>query len=546
MTDANDDIDTKEIPLAVQAPRWHWSPWLIWLIPVVAAIVGGTILVQSLLSRGPTVTIFFKNAEGLEAGKTRIKYKEVDIGTVRHIALTDDRKQVVVTAQLLKSADSFLRRDSRFWVVRPRVGAGGISGLGTLLSGSYIGVDAGKSEERREEFIGLDAPPFVLTGLAGRQFVLHAEQIGSLDIGAPIYFRHIQVGQVAAYELDNNGEGVNLHVFVNAPYDKFVTTASRFWQASGVELSLDANGFKLATESVASIISGGISFAAPPDSPPATEASVNADFTLYGNRDLAMKHAETTVRKVLLYFGESVRGLAPGAPVDFRGIPIGEVTGISLEYDKSNGVFRFPVEVNIYPQRLASRYRKGVVNQAPDDSPEVLDNLVAHGLRAQLKTGNLLTGQLFVALDFFPTAPKFKIDHSKEPITLATVPGTLEELQSILSRIARRLDKVPVEQIATDLRTALVSLDVTLKSTNTLAKRVDGEIVPEARATLEQVKKTVASAETVLSSDQPLQQDLRETLREVSRAAEALRGLSDYLERHPESLILGKKGTPHP
>ena len=544
MTEPTDLIEQKELPLAVQAPRWHWSPWLIWLIPVVAAIIGGTILIQALLSRGPTVTIFFKNAEGLEAGKTRIKYKEVDIGTVRHIALTDDRKQVIVTAQLLKSADGFLRKDSRFWVVRPRVGAGGISGLGTLLSGSYIGVDAGKSEERQEEFSGLDLPPFVLTGLAGRQFVLHADQIGSLDIGAPIYFRHIQVGQVAAYELDANGAGVNLHVFVNAPFDKFVTTGSRFWQASGIEISLDASGFRLATESVASIISGGISFAEPADAPPAPQAPVNADFTLHGSHDMAMKHAETVVRKVLLYFNESVRGLSPGAPVDFRGIVIGEVASISLEYDKPNGMFRFPVEINLYPQRLESRYRKGVVNLAPDDSPEVLDNLVAHGLRAQLKNGNLLTGQLFVALDFFPHATPFRIDHSKDPITLATVPGTLEELQAILSRIARRLDKVPVEEIAADLRTAMKSLDATLKSTDKLAKHMDVELVPEARSTLEQVRKTVASADTVLASDAPLQQDLRETLREVTRASQALRSLTDYLERHPESLIRGKKGTP--
>ena len=544
MSEPTDPIDQTALPLAVQAPRWHWSPWLIWLIPVVAALIGGTILVQTLLSRGPTVTIFFKNAEGLEAGKTRIKYKEVDIGTVRHIALSDDRKKVVVTAQLLKSADSFLRKDSRFWVVRPRVGAGGISGLGTLLSGSYIGVDAGKSEERQEEFTGLDVPPFVLTGLAGRQFVLHADQIGSLDIGAPIYFRHIQVGQVAAYELDSNGAGVNLHVFVNAPYDKFVTAGVRFWQASGVELSLDASGFKLATESVAAIISGGISFAEPPDATPTPPAAVNADFTLFANRDLAMKYTESTVRKVLLYFEESVRGLSPGAPVDFRGIVIGEVASISLEYDKTKGIFHFPVEINLYPERLASRYRKGVANLAPDDSPEVLDNLVAHGLRAQLKTGNLLTGQLFVALDFFPHAPAFKIDHSKNPITLATVPGTLEELQAILSRIARRLDKVPVDQIAADLRTALKSLDATLKSTEKLAKHIDVELVPKAAATLEQVRKTVASADTVLASDAPLQQDLRETLREVTRAAQALRSLTDYLERHPESLIRGKKGTP--
>ncbi|MFT5590158.1 MAG: paraquat-inducible protein B [Bradyrhizobium sp.] len=539
MTEVTDKTD---LPRAVRAPRWHWAPWLIWLIPMIAAVVGGTILIQTLMARGPTITINFKSAEGLEAGKTRIKYKEVEIGTVGRITLSPDRQQVIVTAQLVKSADSFLRDDTRFWVVRPRVGAGGISGLGTLLSGSYIGVDAGTSEESRDEFTGLDVPPFVLTGLAGRQFVLHAEQIGSLDIGAPVFFRHIQAGQITAYELDPNGTGVILHVFVNAPYDKYVTTSSRFWQASGVELSLDASGIKLATESLASILSGGISFGAPDDLPVAPEAQSNSTFTLYGNRDNAMKHADTVVRKALLYFDESTRGLAPGAPVDFRGIVIGEVTDISLEVDRKGKVFRFPVAINIYPQRLQSRY----LNASPaiDSSREVIDALVARGMRAQLKTGNLLTGQLFVALDFFPDAAKTRIDWKQEPITLATVPGTLEELQAILSRIARRLDKVPLEQIGADVRVALKSLDSTLKSTNALVRRVDTELTPQASATLEQVRKTVASADAVLASDAPLQQDLRTTLSDISRAAQALRSLTDYLDRHPEALLRGKKDNP--
>jgi paraquat-inducible protein B len=544
MTEPNDDIPRAQLPLAVQAPRWYWAPWLIWLIPVIAALIGGTILVQALLSRGPTITINFKNAEGLEAGKTRIKYKDVDIGTVGRISLSPDRKQVIVTAQLVKSADSFLREDTRFWVVRPRVGAGGISGLGTLLSGSYIGVDAGKSEEARTEFTGLDVPPFVLTGLAGRQFVLHADQIGSLDIGAPIFFRHIQVGQIAAYELDPNGTGVILHGFVNAPYDKYVTTNARFWQSSGVELSVDANGVKVNTESLAAILSGGVSFAAPADLPTTGEAAANAEFKLYPNRDAALKYEEAVVHKALLYFDDSVRGLSLGAPVDFRGIVIGEVTSIDLEYDKATGAMRFPVEVNLYPQRLQSRHRKSATESPPDDSPEFLDKLVKRGLRAQLKSGNLLTGQLFVALDFFPDAAKTRIDWKKSPIVLPTVPGTLEELQSILGRIARRLDKVPMEQIAADLRTAMQSLDSTLKSTDKLVKRLDTELAPEMRATLEQVRKTVASADSVLASDAPLQQDLRETLRDVSRAAQALRSLTDYLDRHPESLIRGKKENP--
>ncbi len=544
MTDTEHDHPVSELPQAIQAKRWRWAPWLIWLIPIIALVIGGSILVQSLRARGPSVTILFKSAEGLEAGKTRIKYKDVDIGTVRRISLSDDRKQVIVSAQLVKNAESFLHEDSRFWVVRPRIGAGGISGLGTLLSGSYIGVDAGKSSKERDEFTGLDLPPFVLTGLAGKLFILHTDQIGSIDIGAPIFYRHIQVGQVAAYELNGDGSGVNLHVFVNAPYDKFVTTATRFWKASGIELSVDASGAKLNTESLSAIISGGISFAVPDDLPPAPAAANNADFALYANRDVALKHADNLVRKAVVYFNESVRDLTVGAPVDFRGIVIGEVTGIRLDYNAKTRNYSIPVEIDLYPERLNAQHQKSATPATNEDLVNMLDTLVQKGLRAQLKTGSLLTGKLFVALDFFPETPAFKIDWSADRIVVATVPSKLEELQTILTRIARRADKVPLDKISADVRKVLASLDTSVKHADKLIDQLDAKVAPSARATLEQARKTLQSAEGVLASDAPLQQDLRDTLRDLSRTAQSVRDLTDYLERHPESLLRGKKENP--
>jgi paraquat-inducible protein B len=537
--------DASVIPEAVVASRWHAAPWLVWLIPLIAAAAGGWILAHSILTRGPTVTITFKNAESLEAGKTKIKYKEVDIGDVKSIVLSKDGSQVIVTAQLAKGSDGFLREDTRFWVVRPRIGAGGISGLGTLLSGSYIGLDVGKSEEERDDFVGLDVAPFVLSGLPGRRFVLHADHMGSLDVGSSIYFRHIEAGQVVAYELDKQGKGVIIHIFVNAPYDQYVTNNTRFWNASGVEVSLDATGVKVKTESLAAIIAGGITFQTLPELPIVSAANENAPFTLFSDRDSAMKHADNEVRKMLLYFKESVRGLAPGAPLDFRGIVIGEVRSISLEYDKQEKIFLFPVEVDIYPERLRAHYRVGAdrADRAEHDDNAyraVLDKLVEHGLRAQLKSGNLLTGMLYVALDFFPDAPQTRLNWNKQPIVLATVPGTLEELQTTLLHISRRLDKVPLDDIGADLHKAIKTLDMTLHNTDQLVKRLDSDIAPEARDTLEQARKTLAVAERTLSSDAPVQQDLREALREISRAAGSLRTLTDYLDRHPESLIRGK------
>ena len=530
------------LPAAVLAKRWQWSSWAIWLVPILAAVVAAGIIAQTLMERGGMISIQFKSAEGLEAGKTKIKYKDVDIGDVKTITLSPDRQKVIITAQLTKGNNNLMREDTVFWVVRPRIGAGGISGLSTLLSGPYIEVDVGKSAETREEFIGLDAPPPILNGLAGRVYSLQAEQMGSLDIGAPVYFRHIQVGQVVSYELDKAGRGVNLKVFINAPYDQYVQTNSLFWHASGVEISVDANGFKVQTESVATVVAGGVSFDTPNSSQAKTRAPANAEFHLFSNRQKALQHPDVEIRRMRMYFKESVRGLAAGAPVDFRGIVIGEVQNVSLEYDSASKRYRFPVDVNLYPQRL-----QGIGGDTQNgasgnlDSEQLMHRLLDQGLRAQLKTGNLLTGMLYVGLDFFPEAPKSKINWKQQPLVLDTMPGALDELQGSLVSIAKKLDQLPLADISNDLRQALAGLKTTLATTEKMVAHVDADVAPEVKKTLEQAHKTMAEMERTLSEDSPLQIEARGSLKEVQRAAEAVRHLADTLERHPESLIRGKQ-----
>ena len=530
-----------EIPLATLAPRWQWSPLVIWLIPLLAVLIGGWIVLQAALERGETITITLKSAEGLKPEKTKIKYKDVDIGDVKSIVLSPDLSHVIVTAQLTSGSASLMRDDTQFWVVMPRIGTGGVSGLGTLLSGAYIGIDVGKSKQKRENFVGLNAPPPILNGLSGRHFVLRSEKIGSLSVGSPLYFRHLRAGQVISFDLDKDGQGITLNVFVDAPYDQYVRSDTLFWHASGIDFSLDASGIKLQTESLASIVAGGISFEAPADcvSP---QAGPDTAFTLFANRQKASEHPDTETRQLRLYFKESVRGLVVGAPVDFRGVVIGDVRAVSLEYDKVAKIYRSPVEINIYPQRLRTRNTSTPKATAvQEDGDKIMRKLVDNGLRAQLKTGNLLTGMLYVALDFFPDAPKVKTDWSKNPPVLATMPGTLDDLQSSLASIARKLDQLPLADISADLRKALATLTTTLASADKLVQRVDTDIAPKATEVLEQVRKTLANVDHVLSDDSNLQQDLHESLREISRAAAAVRALSDTLERNPESLLRGKK-----
>jgi paraquat-inducible protein B len=520
--------------------RREWLPSLIWLIPIVAALVGVMLVARILMERGPEIVLTFKTAEGLEAGKTAVKYKDVQIGLVQSLRLARDRSHVRVLVQLNKEAEGFTSEDSRFWVVRPRLDTSGISGLNTLLSGAYIGADAGVSKETSGEFKGLEAPPIVTRDDSGQQFLLRAADIGSLDVGSPVYFRRIKVGQVAAYELDGDGRGVTLRVFVNAPYDKFVGVNTRFWQASGIDAQLSASGFTLRTQSLATILLGGIAFQAPEDAmgPLAKE---NTAFMLAPDEVTAMKEPDGPSQTLLMYFNQSLRGLVPGAPVDFRGVVIGEVKSIGVEFDRAEREFRMPVLVQIYPDRLRRRSVDRTNEKEPRLSQqERLRFLTEKGLRAQLRNGNLITGSVYVALDFFPKAPPAKIDLTKSPIELPTMANSLDEIQSQVQEIASKLNKVPYEQIAQDLRTTLATLNKTLTATEQTVNRINNDVTPELAAAMKDVRKTVNSAERTLADDSPLQQDTRQMLQELTRAAGSVRVLTDYLERHPESLLRGK------
>jgi paraquat-inducible protein B len=537
------DEDKGSAPPPLARPRVvrrrNWLPSLIWVIPIVAALVGVALVARILMERGPEIVLTFRTAEGLDAGKTAVKYKDVQIGTVQSIRLAHDRSHVRVLVQLKKEASAFTAKDTRFWVVRPRLDTSGISGLGTLLSGAYIGADAGVSEETAGEFTGLEAPPIVTRDDSGRQFLLRARDVGSLDIGSPVYFRRIKVGQIAAYELDGDGRGVTLRVFINAPYNKFVGLNTRFWHASGVDVELNAGGVKVRTQSLVSVLLGGIAFQAPDDvaGPVAQE---NATFALAADEGAAMKEPDGPSQTMLLYFNQSLRGLSPGAAVDFRGVVIGEVKSIGVEFDRDEREFKMPVVVQIYPDRMRRRVAGGMPSESRYTPLERWQFLVSKGLRAQLRTGNLLTGQVYVAIDFFPEAKAAKIDPARNPLELPTTPNSLDELQSQVADIARKLNKVPFDEIGTDLRKTLGTLEKTLSATEQLAKTLNNDVTPEMAAAMKDVRRTLNAAEKTIANDSPLQQDMRQTLQEVTRAAASLRILTDYLERHPESLIRGK------
>jgi paraquat-inducible protein B len=522
-------------PEAIVKTKKSFSFSLVWLVPLVAALIGGWLVYKAFSEKGPTITITFKTAEGLEAGKTKIKYKDVDIGQVESIDISEDLSHVIVTAEMGKRADKHLTENTRFWVVRARVAAGGVSGLGTIFSGAYIGIDPGKPGKPARSFEGLEIPPVITTGLPGAHFTLKAERLGSLDIGSPVYYRQIKVGQVVAYELEKDGTAVDIKIFIQAPHDQGVRQNTRFWNASGLDVSVDASGIKVNTESFVTMMVGGIAFDTPTNLEPGAPAEEGAVFNLYESRAKSLEEAYVRKRPWLLHFDGSVRGLAVGAPVDFRGIEIGRVIDIILEFDWEKLAFRIPVLIELEPDRI------DWVGKQTMDRRQGMDFLVEKGLRARLKQGSLLTGQLYIALDMYPDAPPAKIVWSEPYAELPTIPTPMEEITRGVTKFVEKFEKIPLEQIGNDLRDTMANLNKTTEDLQKLVQNLDASVVPAANATLEQTQKTLIKVDRLLNADSPTGHELKRALGELADAARNISILVDYLERHPESVVFGKE-----
>jgi paraquat-inducible protein B len=532
MTETQGIAGIEPLPTAVARQSHRSRIPLVWIVPAVAAVIGTWLAIHAVLDHGPTITVTFLDADGIEAGKSKVRYESVDIGEVKAITLAPDRRTVKVTVETAKFAAPFLVSDTRFWIVRPRLGASGVSGLGTLLSGAFIAMDVGKSKDVARTFAGLERPPAVAEGAKGRQFVLSSSDLGSLAVSSPVYFHHVQVGQISAATLNPDGHEVMLTLFIDSPYDQFVTQNTRFWHASGVDVEVDSRGVHVQTESLTSILAGGIAFEAPADSSAVTPAYEDSHFKLAANRLAAMREPDGITETYVLYFNESLRGLASGATVDFRGVEIGEVVSLNVAYDRPTEKFLFPVLINIYPERFRARYAKEG-DRPQTESHALVARMIKQGFRAQLRSASLLTGQLYIALDFFPQAAKVAALPEFSPMPVPTIPGNLEQVQASIISVAHKLDQLPLDKIAHDIDATLVTLNHALGN-------VDADIIPEAKHTLSQARQTLLQTQQTLAPEASLQSDLHSTLSSVSRAADSVRILADYLDKHPESLIRGK------
>lgn len=521
-----------DLPEAIVDARRRVS--LVWLIPLVTLLAAIWLGYHTYQQRGPLVTITFQTAEGLQAGRTPVRFKDVEIGVVETITLSSDLTRVQVQARLTTDIAAYLNDRTRFWVVRPRLSGGSVSGLETLVGGTYIAADLAAGGESTLRFKGLEIPPIVAASEPGRGFRLKAERLASIRVGSPLLYRGIEVGQVVGFEL-HEPYGVEVQVFVDAPHDAMVNADTRFWNVSGIGLSLDAEGVSVNAASLASLLLGGIAFGNPDGAagvPPVDEDTV---FTLHADAEAAFaQHFERRETWDLSFVG-SVRGLLPGAPVEFRGIRIGEVLDTRIEFGEDRRTTNVPVRIAIEPERMGLEVAEAASAELP--LRELWDDLVSNGLRAQLRTGNLVSGALFVDLDFYPLDDPQEIAWDGEVPRLPTVPTPLDTLRTMLAH----LGKLPLDEIVADLGASLAALRETLKSTNDLLERIDRETASELTKTLQQTRETLVGLERFLKPGAPLQAEARRALQEFGAAARSLRIMADYLERHPEALLRGKE-----
>ncbi|MBF0192402.1 MAG: MCE family protein [Magnetococcales bacterium] len=555
------------LPEATVETKGSGGMQLVWLIPLVALLIGAWLVFKTWSEAGPEIVLTFKSAEGIEAGKTRIKHKEVEVGLVETVTLSADFTHVRVHAALVKGTEPFLTSGAKFWVVRPRLSLRGISGLGTLVSGAHIEMEPGQGSPQRD-FNGLETPPPVRVGAPGSRFLLEASSLGSLDVGAPVYYRDIPVGEVLGYELNKDKKGVTLPIFVQEPYNALIRDTTRFWETSGVDLVVDAGGFRLRSSSVSRLLMGGITFNTPDTLDSGQFAPENSRFTLFKSETAVAEGSYTQKLLFVLYFKGSVRGLSIGAPVEFRGIQVGKVTDIRLEYDFQETTFRIPVLVQIEPERVIEISSSGIKTLRGDSPHEFLQTLVKRGLRAQLKTGSYLTGQLFVELDLHQNAPLTLVGGTQTVHPeLPTIPTSLDEITASVTRFLDKIQSLPLEGIGKELHETLKGTNRAANAPETLEtiraahgaltearnllKNLNLQVEPmatgvkgvsgAATATLKQLEETLVKVDGLIGPKAPLHYGMVEAVRELAAAARSVRSLIDLLERKPESLLFGKE-----
>jgi paraquat-inducible protein B len=555
--------DTNAAPVLARArTRRSQRVPVIWVIPIIAIAIGGWLAWDTLSRQGPTISVTFETAEGLQAGQSQLKFRDIVLGTVKRLDLSSDHSHVVVTIATTRQAEPLLTTQTVFWVVKPRLFAGNVSGLDTLLSGSYVGMLPGANAGKPQRtFTGREDPPVLQANVPGHTFSLQANRLGSISVGSPVFFRDLNVGEILGWDIADMARTVTIHAFVRAPYDRYVTSNTRFWNASGISLKLGAAGVELQLESLRALLLGGIAFTTPDEAATAVSANDHV-FPLFADREAADAASYSRKIPVISYFPGSVRGLGPGSEVTMHGLVVGHVASVQLQYDPTKDAIVAPVRYDIEPERIV-----GVGNHVFATTREAVENVLQHGLRASLDSASLITGQQIVTLDFVHDAPTAPVAMEGENFVLPTTGGAgLAGLQASATALLEQVSAIPFKQIGDSLdsllrstndlangpqlQKSLADLSATLASAKQLLQHIDTstsralqqlpEITAGLEKTLTNANKVMLSFNTGYGDNTQFNRDLERLLIQLNDAVRSIRSLTDLLARHPEALIKGR------
>jgi len=547
--------EQRSLPLATTRRSRRFS--IIWIVPLVAVAIGAWLAWDTLSKEGPTIKIRFDSGEGLQAGQSQLKYKDIVFGTVKSLELAPDQTHVIVTVATTQQATPLLTEGTVFWVVKPRLFAGNISGIETLLSGSYVGMlPAAEASKAQREFVGLEDPPVLSAHVPGRTFLLKSKRIGAVSVGSPIFYRDLNVGEVLGWDIADMAEYVTIHAFVRAPYDSYVHDQTRFWNASGVSIKLGGTGVEVQMESLKALLLGGVAFETPVEAIHTAETAQDHVFPLFADRDTANSASYTRKIPAISYFPGSVSGLAPGSAVTIHGIKVGEVTDVRLTYDPAKDTVMAPVRYEVEPERVV-----GVGRKVYQTDAETVGVLLKRGLHATLQSASLITGQQNIALDFVTDEPPAEVTmDGPDFVVPATEGGGFAGLTASATDLLNKVNTMPFEKIGKnldgilasfndatkgpELKKALTDLSGMIASAQNMIQRLDAKQLPELVASLQ---KTLTSAnKLVLSLDNgygdstKFNRDLDRLMVQANEAVSAIRALADLLARHPEALIKGR------
>ncbi|WP_370980410.1 intermembrane transport protein PqiB [Agaribacterium sp. ZY112] len=512
----------------------------VWIVPIVAFVIAVWLAVEAQMEKGTLIEISFASASDIQPGQTQIRLKDVKVGQVKTVRLSEDLQRVIVSAEIDRAVSKHLSKNTRFWVVTPRISAKGVSNLGTLISGVYIVMDPGDEGDSESSFRGLDETPILQSSAKGRHYVLQSETLGSLDIGSPIYYRQIQVGEVTGYRLAEDQQSVDVNFFIRSPHDAMVQNRSRFWDVSGFGVSLGADGMKAKMASLTSLIAGGIEFDNSASLGDSSLADRGHRFYLYPDRESVLEERYTIKYFYLLRFSGSIRGLSVGAPVEFRGIKIGEVVDVKLD-NADNTEHSLHVYISMEPQRFD-------VDDHPsrEEVDERLAAMVNDGLRAKMAVSSLITGAKYIDLGFTDEGPR-AIVSNKDFTELPTSAEDSAEMAAKVDTILGKINDIPFDQIGQDLASSMYSLKQilgTLEQQKT-AQKIDGAVdgldqsLDSAQQALAESEKLMENLNSMLAPDAQMRHELNGMLESLSGAGRSLQLFLDELNRHPNSLISG-------